>query len=73
MNRGVIFCAAGVLAALPLTCFMCRDDSDLVVSCMAYPEDAGAFAKHFAGRRLPRGNNARPERVVQDERKVQNM
>jgi hypothetical protein len=73
MNREVIFCAAGVLAALPLTYFMCRDDSDLVVFCIAYPEYAGAFAKHFGGRRLPRGNNARPARVDQDERKVQNM
>jgi hypothetical protein len=53
VNRQVIFCAAGVLAASPLTYFMCRDDSDLVVFCFAYPEDAGAFGKHFNGKCLP--------------------
>jgi hypothetical protein len=30
VNKEVMFCAARVLAASPLTYFMCRDGSDLV-------------------------------------------
>jgi hypothetical protein len=80
VNREVIFCAAGVLSASPLTYFMRRDDSDLVVFCFANPEDAEAFAKHFGGKRLPRGqlavilkNKRAARRVFQDERKVRNV
>jgi hypothetical protein len=51
VNRDVIFCAAGVLAATPFTYFMRRDDSDVVVFCFSEPEDAAAFAERFGGER----------------------
>jgi hypothetical protein len=55
VNRVVIFCAAGVLSASPLTYFMRQDHSDLVAFCFANPEDAEAFAKRFGGERWATG------------------
>jgi hypothetical protein len=57
LNREVIFCAAGVLSASPLTYFMRRNDSDFAVFRFTEPEDAEAFPKRF-GRELFSGEQA---------------
>jgi hypothetical protein len=65
---------------MPLTYSMRRDDSDVVVFCFAKPEDAEAFAERFGWGEVNDGQpgvilktSGRPQRVVQDERKVQNV
>jgi hypothetical protein len=62
----VIFCAAGVLSATPLTYSLRRYDSDFAVFCFVNLEDAEAFAGRFGDEQpgLPLETSGRPERAV---------
>jgi hypothetical protein len=52
-NSEVIFCAAGVQSAAPLTYSLRCDDNDFVVLCFSKPDNAEAFARRFGGEHLP--------------------
>jgi hypothetical protein len=66
VDREVIFCAAGVLSATPLTYSMRHDHSHVVLFCFAESEDAEAFAACFGGKRLPTSSRWRRSKQVGD-------
>jgi hypothetical protein len=58
---------------------MCRDGTEFVIFCFFKPGGAQSFAERFGGERfaldaaMTLKTSGLPERVVQDERKVQNV
>jgi hypothetical protein len=44
---------ADTLSVAPLTYHVHHDDGDLVVFCVATPQDADVFCQRFGGERLP--------------------
>jgi hypothetical protein len=56
VDREVIFCAAGLLSATPLTYSMRRDDSDFVVFCFANPRTRRPLPGGSVGNGCPRAN-----------------
>jgi hypothetical protein len=69
-NSEVIFRAAGLLSATPLTHSTRGNDNDVVVFCFAEPEDAETFSKRFGGGALAGDRAVTMSRLTPERRLV---